>query len=134
MRSLGVAAVLAVVALAGCASGGGGGSPAGPIEVDYTTFSDTLMTGRYTGALSLQLLAGGEPARGVTGRIALAGATADEGYVALSTAQGYWRVGNVPGGDYELFLTGPTIAPAVYEVTVIAGMIRARTLELEPVH
>lgn len=124
-------AAMAALTLAGCAGGGGDPTPQ-PTEVDYTTFSDTLLTGKYTGALSLQLMVGGRPAAGVTGRIALAGAGAEDGYIALSSAHGHWRVGNVPGGDYELFLQGPGVAADILAVTVTAGKITARAIELRP--
>ncbi len=131
MKRLAAVAIATLAAVTGCAGGGGDPTPE-PTEVDYTTFSDTLITGKYTGALSLALTVGGRPALAVTGRIVLAGEEAGEGYTAVSSAQGYWRVGNVPGGDYELFLSGPTITSDIIAITVTAGKITARTIELRP--
>jgi|GEM_PF-1643787 hypothetical protein len=132
VKRLAAAAIAILAVLTGCAGGGGDPTTPEPTEVDYTTFSDTLITGKYTGALSLALTVGGKPALAVTGRIALAGEEAGKGHTAVSSAQGYWRVGNVPGGDYELFLSGPTITSDIIAITVTAGKITARTIELKP--
>ncbi|MBD3174666.1 MAG: hypothetical protein GF320_05775 [Armatimonadia bacterium] len=131
MRVIALLCISGSLVLVGC-GGGGPSAPPEPIEVDYSTFTDTLVTGELTGALSLELVVGGEPEPDVTGRLALAGASENEGYVAVSGASGFWRVGNVPGGDYELFLSGPRVVSEVVLVTVTAGKITTRTIELQP--
>ena len=69
VKRLAAAAIAILAVLTGCAGGGGDPTTPEPTEVDYTTFSDTLITGKYTGALSLALTVAGKPALAVTGRI-----------------------------------------------------------------
>ena len=119
-----------VCATAAVGCGGRGGTVAPPIEVDYTTFADSLQTGPQTGALSAIIESSGSPIAGATVRIALPGAGEDEGYVTQSAATGRVRIGNVPGGTYELFIRADGYEPAVFEVSVPARTIAADTYEL----
>lgn len=112
----------------GC--GGGGGPVTPPIEVDYTTFTESLQTGAQTGALSAVLESDGVPIAGATARIALPGVGEDVGYVTQSDGAGRVRIGNVPGGTYELFIHADGFEPAVIEVTVLARTITVGTYTL----
>jgi len=123
---------IAVAGLLACGCGGGGGDPGDeqPTEVDYTTFVGTLQTGTTTGALVLQLLRGGLPAANVTARIGLPGAAETEGYTTQSDTNGLIRVGNVPGGTYDVYLSAPGTVSKVVAITFYAGAIATATTEL----
>lgn len=130
--SLLVLASALMVGSVGCGGGGGGDTPT-PVPVDYNAFVDTLTTGSATGALSAVVRLLGVPLEGATVRIALPGAAATAGFVTQSAAGGVVRIGNVPGGTYELFLSAPGAQPKVVEVTLPAATITARTIDLDPV-
>jgi hypothetical protein len=101
--------------------------------VDYTAFVDTLTTSSVTGALSAVVRLLGVPLQGVTVRIALPGAAAAAGFVTQSGPTGVVRIGNVPGGTYEIFLSAPGAQSKVVEVTLPAATVTARTIDLDPV-
>ncbi len=123
---------IAAAGLVACGCGGGGGDPGDeqPVEVDYAAFTGTLQTGDTTGALVLQLLRGGLPAANVTARIALPGADETEGYTTQSDTEGLIRVGNAPGGTYDVYLSAPGTVSKVVAVTFYAGAIATVTTEL----
>ncbi len=125
-----LAALLAcTVAVVGC-GGGGGGGPQQPTEVDYATFTSTLDVGEQTGALIVEFTWNDALASGVSCRLALPGSGESEGYTAQTGADGLLRVGNIPGGTYDLYIAATGTVSKVYEVTVYAGSVATHAVEL----
>lgn len=130
MRGVLLAALAAMIVLsAGCGGGGGGGTPQ-PTDVDYTTFTTTLDVGETTGALIVEFLLDGAAAEGVACRLVLPGFGEDIGYRATTGADGFLRVGNIPGGVYDLYVEAPGVTSRVIEVEVYAAAVRAMSVTL----
>lgn len=110
----------------GCGGGGGGGTPQ-PTEVDYTTFTAGLDVGETTGGLVVEFTLDGVAADGAECRLALPGSGESEGYQAETDANGLLRVGNIPGGTYDLYVSRTGAISKVIEVTIYAGAVSTLT-------
>jgi hypothetical protein len=115
-------AALGLGVFVGC-GGHGGGGPDQPSEVDYTTFTTGLDVGAKTGALVVEFTLDGAAADGAQCRLALPGSGESEGYHAVTDASGLLRVGNIPGGTYDLYVSRTGAISKVIEVTVYAEAV-----------